>query len=249
MARTIDEILHFRSDISPFLAHLTREREEISAKNALHSILEQRSLVVGSESISAAQYAIKYKRRKKLEVEELREYFGAVSFTETPISEIHCLLEIEGRKVDLAPYGLVFLKSRLRDRGVSPVMYLNNVDGRMNDAVRAMLYLKKVNEEAAAKILPLISFFGQHITGPDRSNSSSEMDFSWEREWRYPASEGPFEFDEDDIFVGICPHEEIDEFESELDDVGFIDPMRPMEWYAPKLIEARKRHDLKYSVV
>jgi hypothetical protein len=52
--RSIEDILHFRSDISPFLAHLTRDREEITAKEGLHSILEQQSLVVGAEAISAA---------------------------------------------------------------------------------------------------------------------------------------------------------------------------------------------------
>lgn len=248
--RSIEDILHFRSDISPFLAHLTRDREEITAKEALHSILEQQSLVVGSEAISAAQYVLSRSERSNVSSDKIRELFGAVSFTETPISQIHCLLEIENRQVHLSPYGLVFLKSRLRNRGVSPVIYLNNVEGRANSQVRSLIKgLINESNSAAEEILPLISFFGELLTSPNRSSSNRTMDFSWEREWRYPASKGPFEFEEEDIFIGICPHEEIDEFESECDEIGFIDPKRPMEWYAPKLIDARKRLDLKHSVV
>lgn len=248
--RSIKDILHFRSDISPFLTHLTREREEITPNESLHSILEQESLIVGAEAISAAQYILSHGERKNLGEENTRKYFGAVSFTETPVDQIHCLIEIKNRKVKLSPYGLVFVKDEIKDKGVSPVMYFNNVDGEADQEIRALVKgLVRTSEEVAAKILPLISFFGKFLTSPDRPSANKKMDFSWEREWRYPASEGPFEFEEEDIFIGLCPHDEIDEFESECDEIGFIDPKRPIEWYAPKLIDARKRLNLKYSVV
>jgi hypothetical protein len=54
---------------------------------------------------------------------------------------------------------------------------------------------------------------------------------------------------EEDIFVGICPHEEIERFEKMFKKINFIDPRRNMKWYATQLINARCRLDLKFSVV
>ena len=75
------------------------------------------------------------------------------------------------------------------------------------------------------------------------------IDFRWEREWRYSSIAGDLEFAEEDVFVGLCPDSEIDFFEGLFRNVGFVDPQRNMKWYAKKLIEARQRFDLKYSVV
>lgn len=58
-----------------------------------------------------------------------------------------------------------------------------------------------------------------------------------------------FEFEREDVFMGLCPHGEISNFEDEFDWVEFIDPQRNMKWYAEKLVNARKKHSLQYSVV
>ena len=44
-----------------------------------------------------------------------KDYFSAVCFTETPLNEIYSLLEISRRRVNLKPYGLVFLKEKLQE--------------------------------------------------------------------------------------------------------------------------------------
>jgi hypothetical protein len=75
------------------------------------------------------------------------------------------------------------------------------------------------------------------------------MDFRWKREWRYPAAEGPFEFDANDVFIGLCPHDEIEEFEDLYRKIRFIDPRMNMKWYASQLLEARHDCDLRVSVV
>jgi hypothetical protein len=49
--------------------------------------------------------------------------------------------------------------------------------------------------------------------------------------------------------MGLCPHDEIRKFERLWAPIEFIDPTRNMKWYAEKLIRARQRLDLKYSVV
>jgi len=59
----------------------------------------------GNEPISDARWGM-----HPGEVDHAGDFLRAVSFTETPVSEVHCLLEIENRRIELAPYGLVFLK-------------------------------------------------------------------------------------------------------------------------------------------
>jgi hypothetical protein len=183
--------------------------------------------------------------------EQEARFFSAVCFTETPINEIHCLLEIEGRKVDLEPYGLVFLKQKIEDLGVEPVFYVNNINGDKDPLVRGLFALINTNEDVAAAVLPLISVFGRPFVAPGANPPANPpmLDFRWEREWRFAAAKGEFHFTEEDVFVGLCPHDEIEHFENLFPPIGFIDPTRNMKWYATKLIEARQRTDLKFSVV
>jgi abortive phage resistance protein AbiGi (putative antitoxin) len=185
-----------------------------------------------------------------LEPEDKLRYFGAVCLTETPISEIHCLLEISSRTVDLQPYGLVFLKDQLIKKGMSPVIYINNEQADRDHVVQALCKLIDSDPDAAAEILPLVSVFGHKIHPPRaRKRSPGLVDFRWEREWRYPHVRGALRFDENDVFIGLCPHDEIADFEAQFHPVEFIDPCRNMKWYAEKLIAARQRLDLKHSVV
>ena len=240
--RDISDILYFRGDLSPFLVHLTRTFATASAKKRLRSIVEAHTLVAGDALVSHATfgYAI-----GKLDADAKRRLFSAVCFT-----EMHCLLEIRGREVDLAPYGLVFLKDRVAARGVSPVLYLNNTQGDKDAVVRGLDKLIDTNRLLAESILPLVAVFGKQLQSVYSSTTQNkEIDFLWEREWRYPASAGDFKFSDEDVFVGLCPDDEIAEFESLFSGVKFIDPTRNVKWYASKLIAARQRLDIKYSVV
>ena len=246
MPRSIDDILLFREDISPFLVHLTRSFDGMSAPQRLRQILQDRRLNAGAATVSDARFGI---NTRHLSREEKLRYFGAVCFTETPINEIHCLLEISSRQVNLQPYGLVFLKSRLQRRGVSPVYYVNNETGHGDSIVRALATLIRTNAPIAAKILPMVSVFGRQLTAPGAAQRDRQVDFRWEREWRYPSGNDPLTFGAADVFIGICPHDEIAEFERLLPSVGFIDPIRNMKWYATKLIAARQRLDLANSVI
>lgn len=128
--RSINDILDFRTDVSPFLVHLTRTADGRSAHERLKCIIQQRRLEAGNDRISSASFGLDdaQSRAKK-------DYFRAVCFTETPLDQIHCLLDIENRKVNLEPYGLVFLRESLQGRGVSPVLYLNNELGDKGNTV------------------------------------------------------------------------------------------------------------------
>lgn len=99
-------------------------------------------------------------------------------------------------------------------------------------------------------LLPLFAVFGQKIQSPGTNAAPpGRVDFRWEREWRQPYCSGGVPYADEDVFVGLCEHDEISHFESIYDGIRFVDPRRPMKWYATQLIEARQRLDLKASVV
>ncbi|OHB66644.1 MAG: hypothetical protein A2Y77_16005 [Planctomycetes bacterium RBG_13_62_9] len=250
MPRDIQDILHFRSDISPFLVHLTRDGDGVdnsSAKAKLERIIRDRKLIPGEREISDVRFG---GTTSNMSAPDRKKYFGAVCFTETPLNEVHCLLEINGRGIDLSPYGLVFVKEALRKKGVCPVCYINNERKDMDGVFKALFSLTDSLPDDAAKLLPLFAVFGQKIQAPGvPTRPEGTIDFVWEREWRYPSVCGDLAFSDADVFVGLCPHDEINDFEGRFPGIGFIDPQRNMKWYATKLIGARQRFGLKFSVV
>ncbi|MBD3205787.1 hypothetical protein GF319_05510 [Candidatus Bathyarchaeota archaeon] len=248
MTRDIKDILYFRQDISPFLVHLTRDDDEqFSPEEKLEKILDTYQLIPGGGLVSDVRYG---RRTTDISQQDLKRYFGAICFTETPLNEVHCLLDISYRNINLSPYGLVFLKDRLIEKGVGPVLYINNVNADMDDVFTALSTLLESHPNEAKKILPMFSVFGQKIHPPGADGRPSGLvDFRWEREWRYPSAYGNLDFTAKDVFIGLCPHEKISYFDSLFNGIDFIDPCRNMKWYATKLIAARQRLDLKYSVV
>jgi hypothetical protein len=245
--RKIDDILLFRADISPFLVHMTKKTDTMSATQVLEKIIEEKLVRPGRAEVSDIRYG---GYTLNMSDEDRQLYFGATCFTETPLDEIHCLLDINYRQINLEPYGLVFLKDKLLLKGVSPVIYLNNETGDKDKVAQALFSLIDSHAGAAAKLLPLMSVFGQKIQSPFSANRpKGRVDFRWEREWRQPCAKEGVSFDDDDVFIGLCPHEEIKHFEEAYPSIRFVDPLRPMKWYASKLIDMRQRVDLKYSVV
>ena len=56
----------------------------------------------------------------------LKTKFRTVCFTETPLTQIKQLSQdIEDRKIQLKPYGLIFWKDDLFEIGASPAVYIN----------------------------------------------------------------------------------------------------------------------------
>lgn len=245
--RRIVDILSFRQDISPFLVHLTRNTSpESTAENNLINILNLMRLNPGGFLLDSKNgWEGNY---RDLPEDEKLNLFTAICFTETPISEIHCLLEIDHRRTDLTEYGIVFMKDRLKMQNVSPVWYINNWDGTNDDIFYALCDIK--DRHAQHKFLPLISLIGRKVLQRGFAERLlGDVDFIWEREWRRPRIYGALQFSPDDIFIGLCPHERIEEFERRFPNIKFIDPKRNMKWYADKLIEARRARNLKCSVV
>lgn len=164
--RDIQAILRFRGDISPFLVHLTRNVGVTRAEATLKKIIAEKQLIASENEISDARFAV---YTADMSPEERKKYFGAICFTETPLNEVHCLLEIKGRSVNLEPFGLVFLKERCAKRGVDPVIYINNNNGDKVKAMKALLLLIQTRPDEAANILPLLAIFGDRLTPPRRA--------------------------------------------------------------------------------
>jgi len=244
--RDINEILQFRTDISPFLVHLTRKQNGMSANEVLRKIIHEMKLKQSGKKISDACFGI---NDRQLESSEGQNLFSAICFSETPLNEIHSLLDIKGRNVELESYGLVFLKKQLAEKNVSPVLYINNETGDKDNVFQVLGSLAKEHLQEAKYILPLIAVFGQKVTAANATKQNGKVDFSWEREWRYPHIHGDFDFNKEDVFIGLCPDNEITEFESIFSPIKFVDPRRNIKFYAIKLIEARERLQLKCSVV
>lgn len=239
--------MNFRTDLSPFLVHLTRRNGTDSARTRLETIITELALKAGSSLVSHASFGLSFGR---LQDPTISQYFKAVCLTETPLDQIHCLLEIENRDINLEPYGLVFLRRPLQQRGVSPVLYLNNELGDKPALIRALAEMVDQNQGLARQILPFVAVFGSLL--PPRGEGTpptGRIDFLWEREWRWPAFNGNLQFDQADVFLGLCPHEEIDHFETLLPPIRFVDPARNMRWYSSELIEMRQRLNLTQSVV
>jgi len=249
MKRSIEDILSFREDISPFLVHLTRtsQAKGASARQNLHEIIKLQQLEQRGALVSDVRFAIYTLNMKE---EEKRRFFSAICFTETPLNEFHCLLDIDSRKVDLEPYGLVFLKDAMAARGVNPIFYVNNHPADKDPLMAALGGLITTAPEIAEKLLPLMSVFGRKLQPPGaKAPAEGSVDFRWEREWRFPACYGHLPFKPEEVFVGLCPIDEIEEFENAFPGVLFIDPTRNMKWFASKLVDVRKKHNLKVSVV
>ncbi len=242
--RNVEKVLLLRNDISPFLAHLTKATDRShSANRNLRSIMKSMTLKYGPGPISDGSYGVEY---YDFDAKKRLEYFSAVSFTEAPLTEIHNLLRIEGRKIELEPYGLVFLKERLKKKGVGPVFYINNVRGNKDKAVRALCSLIDTHERQALEIIPFISFFGKFLNPVYGGGTGArKKDFMWEREWRYTSRKFLFKFERKDVFIGLCPEGQIGRFESDFPWLRFIDPRQNLKWYAEKLLTAAKQTRLK----
>ncbi len=227
-----------RSDLSQFLIHLTKDgvyedyqlvvgsppgyqavRKPVRAKQALIDILSSKSLV--------ARSPFGYFR---LKVDMYRPLFGrafinggvdpglltAVCFSETPLRELSSFYRaVSNKKNAYKKYGLAFHQENVRNAGGNPIFY---IDSRKADFKSAVETSNSLNPKGFEPLLPFMETFGPlHL-----SAASGWSDFRWEREWR---KKGDFNFDWVDVAFGICPANEIPNFELLTNNqVTFLDP-------------------------
>jgi len=220
-----DEFFKRKRDFSPFLVHLTKDKGQgnrvVKARMILKQILEQCMLKASN------YYCLFNADLDEPDNASLRDKFKVVCFTETPIDLLDVLLlEVEGRYIFRPkPYGLIFKKDFIREREGSPAIYaspvLYNIFWEMYRGAKENDFSREEN-----RVLSLVN------------KCDEEYDFHWEREWRVV---GNLHFFLKDIYCGLCPKEEIEQFECSYYPVRFIDPRWGINQILDKLVERATR--------
>jgi len=182
------EIDRNREDLSRFLVHLTRDYNNVVAEKNLISILNDKTIFAKN-----ALCLVMHKLEKMQFSKTLQKEFYTACFTETPLPQIKQLTkEIKGRRIKLSPYGLVFWKDELFNKGASPAIYINakgtSVSKFLIDEFESIFkgittFRKLRDKEAHYK--NVVHYYSLINVVKDKH------DFMWEREWRH---HGDFEF-------------------------------------------------------
>lgn len=189
-----------RSDLSPFLIHLTRKTDSGVALENLASML-------GDQRIKAqsVQNLFMHEPRRLGFSDLLTKKFRSVSFTEIPLEQIRVVTDPSiARDVKLEPCGLVFASDFVRRQGAGRVNY---VDARSDAGVRDMMLADF--RKAFRTIKFYRDFARKHHDADARianyvrtDTVTVKRDFQWEREWRLV---GDLTFQFTDLIAIICP--------------------------------------------
>jgi hypothetical protein len=236
--KRIEELLHRRHDLSTFVVHLTRNFGEADARANLLDILigmviEARTPMGVGSAYFTTDPAFAATQR-------------TVCFTETPLEQIWMMCEdIEGRTVQLQPYGLVFTKTWARRKGANPVMYVDITPGHswLTGPINAMLAAADDGHAldqdgdawtqvdlAGSPIARLTPFFE-----PMGRPANVRREWWWEREWRRAGHVG---FHWHDVVAVLVPAEDHDlfaaAFEQRRHDHHYGPPLRPLRYLDPR---------------
>lgn len=218
---TQKQFLQRKADYSRFLVHLTRSpRSEkvagtssISAKDVLKTILEEQTL-------RALDHHCLFTPALRAKARAVQDRFNVLCFTETPIHQVQSLLnDVGGRQYAPEPYGLVFDKDYIRERGGNPVFYVTK---EIAKPLWRSLYFNEVDniQQPPDDVCRLLSL----VTVCEPAN-----DWHWEREWRIA---GDLRFRLPEVYCGLCPEQYIEYFENKYQPLKFISP----EWALDRIL-------------
>lgn len=188
-----------RDDISRFVVHLTRRYEGASPRQNLISLLNQRTIEART---AHCLFSPLFGRLQFTDV--LKNRFKTVCLTETPLSQISRLCSpLAGHKINLQPYGLVFYKTTVLERGGSPAIYINAHGTQIRafllqqfrDHFRGIRSLRRFALDQRQYHEQIIQYYSLI------NIIASHHDFTWEREWRFS---GDFKFKYIDIIAIIA---------------------------------------------
>lgn len=183
-----------KPDMSPYLVHLT------SRENLL-------KIVAGEGATIDLRQHQGFLKSSMPNYANVQYHSEVVSFTESPLHALDFFrLRSQARFKDDQQYGIGFSKSALVKQGVRPVLYL---DKEINAALLTIIenadkdFFKisdnsTRNEDVKKRLLKMKSIMFPLFENADKQG------FIWEREWRWPSSEGMV-FNLVDICVICCP--------------------------------------------
>jgi hypothetical protein len=148
--RTIEQVLAARADYSSFLVHLTRKQEKLPARKVLKKILQEKRLS------ARGPHCLFLRNIPKAAA----KHFNVVCFTEAPLHQIKTSLgEIQGRNLQLGPYGLVFTKEFISTKGGNPAFYVNtHHHHELRDAAMALFEQAKEGGFGDSDVTPLLPY-------------------------------------------------------------------------------------------
>jgi hypothetical protein len=277
--RDIKFVSYARHDLSPFLVHLSKNGDTRADQKLAKILTVDKQLKPGrfhGLSLDTVAYGTTKHpgpRRDSCYWPMKERDFRCVCMTETPLDQIHCLLDIKDRGEDLEPYGLVLLKERIQVlEDVCPVWYVNNYNGSrfikklVETMWRASFFQQPQDSQddtrtggdydgvILRKALCFIENCGLRLSDP---TSPDPIDFYWEREWRSlkaidlnwtkeAAEEGQ---QKPNVFLGLCPHDKIPDFEDMSGGLPFIDPRRSPSYYAEKILTQKKNLQIFHNLL
>ncbi len=219
-----EEFLDKKRDYSPFLVHLTKDDFDyageflISAKDVLDTILNEKTLRAYNH------FCLFSPNLEEPQNVSLQDKFKVVCFTETPIDQINVLLEgVSGRNFKPKPYGLVLKKDYIRQQGGNPVFYTTKEIAKPLWSLYWPL-CEEEQEQSSEGVCELLALVNR---------CDKDMDFHWEREWRFV---GNLVFTLENIYCGLCPEEDIADFERKYSPVTFISPYWGINKILDKLV-------------
>ena len=188
-----------RDDLSRFLVHLTRDYNDVLARNNLINILNEQTIEARN-----AHCLVMHKINQLGFSKLLKTKFRTVCFTETPLTQIKQLSQdIEDRKIQLKPYGLIFWKNDLFEIGASPAVYINAKGTSISrflldefDSIfKEVKTFKGLKKQEKDNYINIVHYYSLINVVKD------EHDFLWEREWRH---HGDYKFEYKDIVAIIA---------------------------------------------
>lgn len=159
-AVNISEVLNRRGDLSTFVVHLTRDRDSLTARQALESIIAEHRI--------RAFTPMGWAREQDDPDDPAARTQRVVCFGETPLEHVFSLVaDIDGRSVNLKPYGVAFTKMAARQTGVNPVWYVDRTPGRdwvisqaLNELKDRAIELGDFHRDPIARVLPFFEPMG-----------------------------------------------------------------------------------------
>ena len=175
MAIDRSNVTERREDYSRFVVHFTRNDKQDFTKGSCARD-NFTSIIKDMEIKAYKAHCLHGKQIKKLP-EARQESFFVACFTEVPLNQLHLLIQpVQGRRVQLEPYGLVFTKQFLIEQGAQPAIYINSYGQNLylRSAVNRLyeIAIQSNSTDDTWRLLPFINAMHENY------------DFTWEREWR-----------------------------------------------------------------
>ncbi|HTQ39422.1 MAG TPA: hypothetical protein VMJ32_10355 [Pirellulales bacterium] len=223
------DVIEHREDVSRFMIHLTRDDSNEwkggggTARQNFLDIYRQRTILA-----LRAHCLHAWKMTSSQEMKCRVACFSAM-----PLSSIkHIAKPIQCRQIGLEPYGFVFKRNFIIEKGGQEVTNVNSYAG--NDAVRA-------SYDRAFEIAAKNNFTGKLWRQlPFVSAMNERYDFFWEREWRVL---GNVEFIYSDLVCVILPEDSNGPLKFGLAQKGisWISPEWGLERIVEELADQQKR--------